>query len=53
MKYDFDKVYDRRGALSSKWSVEQVFGREDVLPLWVADMDFRVPEPVMSALRSG
>ncbi|MGI6660905.1 MAG: MalY/PatB family protein [Bacillota bacterium] len=51
MKYDFDKVYDRRGALSSKWSVEQVFGREDVLPLWVADMDFRVPEPVMSALR--
>lgn len=51
MKYDFDKVYDRKSALSSKWSVEEIFGRDDVLPLWVADMDFRVPEPVLSAIR--
>ncbi len=51
MIYDFDRIYDRKGSLSSKWSVEQVFGREDVLPLWVADMDFRVPEPVIRAIR--
>ena len=51
MKYDFDKVYDRKSTFSSKWNVEEVFGRDDVLPLWVADMDFRVPEPVMVAIR--
>ena len=46
MVYNFDQIIDRRHSNSSKW------GRydEDVLPLWVADMDFVSPEPVIWAL---
>src|SRR2546426_1020733 len=47
MTYDFDRVIDRRRTDSSKW---RRFG-PDVLPLWVADMDFQSPEPVIRALR--
>src|SRR2546427_3627105 len=47
MTYDFDRVIDRRRTDSSKW---RRFGA-DVLPLWVADMDFQSPEPVIRALR--
>ena len=47
MTYDFDRPIDRRRTDSSKW---QKYG-PDVLPLWVADMDFRSPEPVIRALR--
>ena len=36
MKYNFDETVDRRGTLSMKWDVG-----EDVLPMWVADMDFK------------
>ena len=47
MPYDFDHVIERRGTGSSKW---HKYG-PDVLPLWVADMDFASPEPVIQALR--
>ena len=47
MTYDFDRLIDRRHSDSSKW---QKYG-PDVLPLWVADMDFQSPEPVVRALR--
>lgn len=47
MTYNFDEIIDRRGTDSFKW---RHYGR-DVLPLWVADMDFRSPEPVVRALR--
>jgi cystathionine beta-lyase len=43
---DFDRVIDRRDTGSVKW---EWYG--DALPLWVADMDFRAPEPVIDALR--
>jgi cystathionine beta-lyase len=43
----FDEVVERRGTDSNKW---HKFG-PDVLPLWVADMDFRSPAPVVRALR--
>jgi len=46
MKYDFDHVIERKGTDSIKW---QRYGN-DVLPLWVADMDFVSPEPVIRAL---
>lgn len=36
MKFDFDKVIDRRGTGSLKWDVP-----ENELPMWVADMDFQ------------
>jgi cystathionine beta-lyase len=44
--YDFDQIIDRRHTESIKWRRYD----EDVLPLWVADMDFAVPEPVLRAL---
>jgi len=52
MKYDFDKVIDRRNTDSVKWgTIESMFGDKDVLPLWIADMDFPVAEPITEALR--
>ena len=45
--FDFDSPVDRRGSASEKW--ERYAGR-DILPLWVADMDFRSPPAVMQAL---
>ena len=52
MKYNFDEVIERRGTDSEKWDgVENVWGRKDLLPMWVADMDFRTPPFVMDALR--
>src|SRR5207245_938448 len=47
MAYDFDRVIERRHTESSKW---RKYG-EDVIPLWVADMDFASPAPVIRALR--
>ena len=47
MIYDFDRVIERRHSDSVKWGLYD----EDVLPLWVADMDFPSPEPVIRALR--
>ena len=47
MTHDFDRVIERRGTGSSKWFKYP----PDVLPLWVADMDFASPEPVTRALR--
>ena len=44
---DFDTVYDRTGTENSKWH----HFPPDVLPMYVADMDFRSPEPVIRALR--
>ena len=50
--YDFDTVIDRKNTNSLKYDFAVERGRPaDVLPLWVADMDFRAPEPVLAALR--
>ena len=52
MKYDFGSVIDRTGTGCVKWDMrKEVFGREDVLPMWVADMDFAVADPITAALR--
>ncbi|MEA3310336.1 MAG: PatB family C-S lyase [Chloroflexota bacterium] len=48
MNYDFDTIIPRRDTESIKWN----FCDADELPMWVADMDFRSPEPVMAALRA-
>ncbi len=45
--FDFDAILDRRHSDSIKWRLFD----DDVLPLWVADMDFVSPEPVVAALR--
>ena len=47
-KYDFDRFIDRRNTDCIKWDFGmQRKGRDDLLPLWVADMDFRLPEEVI------
>ncbi|MEG1160958.1 MalY/PatB family protein [Bacteroides sp.] len=52
MNYNFDEIIDRRGTDSVKWdAVGERFGRNDLLPLWVADMDFRTPPFIIEALR--
>ncbi|MBN1191953.1 MAG: pyridoxal phosphate-dependent aminotransferase [Dehalococcoidales bacterium] len=52
MKYDFDVVYDRKNTGSAKWdAIKAVFGREDIIPMWVADMDFPVADEIVSALK--
>lgn len=52
MQYDFDQVIDRRNTRSSKWdNVGPRVGNPNALPMWVADMDFRAPQPVVDALR--
>ncbi len=52
MKYNFDEVIERRGTDSVKWDgIKNVWGRDDLLPMWVADMDFRTPPFVINALR--
>ncbi|MDE6597946.1 MAG: pyridoxal phosphate-dependent aminotransferase [Clostridia bacterium] len=52
MKYDFDRVYNRKGTNSLKYDFATRRGKaEDLLPLWVADMDFRAPDEVISALK--
>lgn len=52
MIYDFDRVFDRRGTYSSKWdNVGARIGNPDALPMWVADMDFPAPQPVIDAVR--
>ncbi len=51
MKYDFDKVTDRRNTACYKWDQsEKLFGDKDVLPMWVADMDFQAPPEVVEAI---
>jgi cysteine-S-conjugate beta-lyase len=45
---DFDTPIERRGSASFKWDLYP----DDVLPLWVADMDFAAPPPVVSALEA-
>ncbi len=52
MKYDFDKIIDRRGTGALKYDVlEERYGDADLLPLWVADMDFETPQFITEALR--
>jgi cystathionine beta-lyase len=51
MKYDFDKVISRRGTGALKLDVlQERYGNADLLPLWVADMDFETPQFITDAL---
>jgi cystathionine beta-lyase len=63
MRYDFDREIDRRGTCATKWEfiqredtalelerTDRFFGEGRTLPMWVADMDFPCPQPVIEAL---
>jgi cystathionine beta-lyase len=52
-KWNFNEVIDRTGTNAIKWEPEYLklfFGQEDLLPLWVADMDFRAPQILIDRL---
>ncbi len=52
MPYNFDEIIERRGTDSFKYdALEMFFGSDDILPVWVADMDFRTPDFIMKAIR--
>lgn len=52
MKYNFDYLENRKNTNSMKWDAnKEYFGKEDLLPFWVADMDFPCAEPIVEALR--
>ena len=53
MQYNFDQVIDRENNRSSKYDERmKKFGRADVIPLWVADMDFQTAQPIIDALKA-
>lgn len=50
MKYNFDEVIDRSNNRSAKYDERvQKFGTDDVIPLWIADMDFKTAQPIIDA----
>ncbi len=48
MKYNFDEIIDRTNTDSMKW---EKYKGTDIIPMWVADMDFKAPPAVLDALR--
>ncbi len=51
-QYDFNEIIERRGTDCFKWdALKSMYGREDLTPMWVADMDFHSPDFVMKAIR--
>ncbi len=50
-KYDFDKKIERSDTGSIKWDlVDKLYNGKDLIPMWVADMDFEAPAPVIDAI---
>jgi cystathionine beta-lyase len=52
-KHNFDEIIDRRKTDSIKWSkkhLEENFGDESCIPMWIADMDFRTAEPIIQTI---
>ena len=52
MEYNFDEKIDRENTDSIKYDFRKYyFGTDDVLPMWVADMDFRTPDFILNAIK--
>jgi cystathionine beta-lyase len=52
MTYNFDEVIDRSGTSCVKWDFsEKFFEAENLLPMWVADMDFKTPDFIIEAVK--
>lgn len=51
MKYNFDEIINRKGSNSIKYDLcDKIFGTSDLIPMWVADMDFKTPDFIIKAL---
>ena len=52
MKYNFDEIIDRSNNYAVKYDeTKEKFGRDDLIPLWIADMDFKAADPIINALQ--
>ena len=52
IQYNFDEPIERRGTDCFKWdALQSMYGNAELLPMWVADMDFRSPDFVLDAIR--
>lgn len=52
MKYNFDEIIPRNNTLSVKYDLRNIlFGNDDVIPMWVADMDFATPDFILDDIR--
>jgi len=52
MEYNFDEQVDRENTACSKYDLRsEVFGKKDVIPMWVADLDFKTPSFILDAIR--
>jgi len=52
MKYDFDEIIDRSNNRAAKYDERmKKFGTSEVIPLWIADMDFRTAQPIIDACK--
>ena len=51
-EYNFDEIIERRGTQCIKQDFNrEYFGKDNIIPMWVADMDFRTPDFIMKAIR--
>ena len=52
MKYDFDGIVPRKDTDCVKYdNVKEIFGTDDIIPMWVADMDWKTPPFIIDAMR--
>ena len=52
MKYNFDEIVKRKGTWCTKWDMtKERFGADNLLPMWIADMDFRTPQFFLDAIK--
>ena len=52
MKYNFDEIVDRSNTSCIKWDyVKEFLGEDNLLPMWVADMDFKTPDFIIKAVK--
>lgn len=52
MKYNFDEIVQRKHTDCLKYdNVKEIFGTEEILPMWIADMDFKTPDFIVEAIR--
>ena len=51
MQYDFNQPIDRWDNFAAKYDeLEQRYGRRDLIPMWIADMDLRTAQPILDAI---
>lgn len=53
MDFDFDKIIQRKNTNCIKWDFnKKIFGNEDIIPLWIADMDFESPKEIIDSIKT-